>query len=122
MDGSQMSLSKPVEINVKKNNGITERFSYEKLLKSLVMVEVPFFESDKIIADVVSQLHEGITTKEIKKIVYENFCSLFKGLCRILFIVAIAEVGVITAENNKNNNPEVIIRKIITAFPFNDEV
>ena len=72
MDGSQMSLSKPVEINVKKNNGITERFSYEKLLKSLVMVEVPFFESDKIIADVVSQLHEGITTKEIKKIVYEN--------------------------------------------------
>lgn len=67
-----MSLSKPVEINVKKNNGITERFSYEKLLKSLVMVEVPFFESDKIIADVVSQLHEGITTKEIKKIVYEN--------------------------------------------------
>lgn len=72
MDGSQMSLSKSVEINVKKNNGITERFSYEKLLKSLVMVEVPFFESDKIIADVVSQLHEGITTKEIKKIVYEN--------------------------------------------------
>lgn len=72
MDGSQISLSKPVEINVKKNNGITERFSYEKLLKSLVMVEVPFFESDKIIADVVSQLHEGITTKEIKKIVYEN--------------------------------------------------
>ena len=72
MDGSQMSLSKPVEINVKKNNGITERFSYEKLLKSLVMVEVPFFESDKIIADVVSQLHEGITTKEIKKILYEN--------------------------------------------------
>lgn len=72
MDGSQISLSKPIEINVEKNNGITERFSYEKLLKSLVMVEVPFFESDKIIADVVSQLHEGITTKEIKKIVYEN--------------------------------------------------
>ena len=40
----------------------------------------------------------------------------------MLFIVAIAEVGVITAENNKNNNPKVIIRKIITAFPFNDEV
>ncbi|MDL2246244.1 anaerobic ribonucleoside-triphosphate reductase, partial [Methanobrevibacter sp. OttesenSCG-928-K11] len=66
------NLSGDVKISVKKNNGIVERFSYEKLLKSLVMVEAPFFESDKIIANVVSSLHDGISTKEIKKIVYEN--------------------------------------------------
>ena len=64
-------LNKKVIINVEKNNGIKERFSYEKLLKSLVMVEVPFLESDKIVAEVLSSLYEGITTKEIKKIVYE---------------------------------------------------
>lgn len=65
------SLNGSVNINVVKNNGITERFSYEKLVKSLIMVEVPFFESDKIIATVVSQVYNGITTKELKKIVYE---------------------------------------------------
>ncbi|MCC7553894.1 MAG: anaerobic ribonucleoside-triphosphate reductase [Methanobacteriaceae archaeon] len=65
-------LSGDVKICVKKNNGITERFSYEKLLKSLVLVEVPFFESDKIIANIVSSLYDGISTKEIKNIVYEN--------------------------------------------------
>ncbi|WP_409201102.1 anaerobic ribonucleoside-triphosphate reductase [Methanobrevibacter sp. DSM 116169] len=65
-------LSKDEKICVKKNNGITERFSYEKLLKSLVLVEVPFFESDKIIANIVSSLYDGISTKEIKNIVYEN--------------------------------------------------
>ena len=36
------------KITVKKNNGVNESFSYEKLLKSLVMVEAPFFESEKI--------------------------------------------------------------------------
>ena len=65
------NLNESVKINVEKNNGIKERFSYEKLVKSLVMVETPFFESDKIVATVVSQLYDGITTKEIKKIVYE---------------------------------------------------
>ena len=62
------NLNESVKINVEKNNGIKERFSYEKLVKSLVMVETPFFESDKIVATVVSQLYDGITTKEIKKI------------------------------------------------------
>ena len=61
------SLKESAKINVEKNNGIKERFSYEKLVKSLVMVETPFFESDKIVATVVSQLHDGIKTKEIKK-------------------------------------------------------
>ena len=62
------NLEKSVKINVEKNNGIRERFSYEKLMKSLIMVETPFFESDKIIATVVSQLYDGIKTKEIKKL------------------------------------------------------
>ena len=59
-------MNETVKINVEKNNGIKERFSYEKLMKSLIMVETPFFESDKIIATVVSQLYDGIKTKEIK--------------------------------------------------------
>lgn len=64
-------LNDTVDISVIKNSGIKERFSYEKLVKSLILVEVPFFESDKVIAEVVSQIHDGITTKELKKIVYE---------------------------------------------------
>lgn len=66
------SLADSVNINVIKNNGITERFSYEKLVKSLIMVEVPFFESDRVISEVVSQIYNGITTKELKKIVYNS--------------------------------------------------
>lgn len=65
-------LNNNVDINVIKNSGIKERFSYEKLVKSLILVEVPFFESDKVIAEVVSQIYDGITTKEMKKIVYET--------------------------------------------------
>ena len=49
------NLNESVKINVEKNNGIKERFSYEKLVKSLVMVETPFFESDKIVATVELQ-------------------------------------------------------------------
>ena len=59
------------KITVKKNNGVCEPFSYEKLLKSLVMVEAPIAEYEKIIATVAENLYDGITTKEIKKIVYE---------------------------------------------------
>ena len=70
------NLNKNIKVSVKKNNGVMERFSYEKLLKSLVMVETPFFESDKIISNVVSSLYDGITKKEIKKIVYESLCDV----------------------------------------------
>lgn len=70
------NLSKNVKFCVKKNNGIMERFSYEKLVKSLVMVEAPYFESDKIISDVVSSIYDGISTKEIKEIVYESLSEI----------------------------------------------
>ena len=55
------------KITVKKNNGVCEAFSYEKSLKSLIMVEAPIFESDKIVSTVVENLYDGITTKEIQK-------------------------------------------------------
>ena len=55
------------KITVKKNNGVREAFSYEKLLKSLVMVEAPFFESEKIVSTVVENLYDGITTKNYFK-------------------------------------------------------
>ena len=70
------TLKEDIKVSVVKNNGVMERFSYEKLLKSLVMVEAPFFESDKIIAKVVSSLYDGITTKEIKEIVYESLSEI----------------------------------------------
>lgn len=70
------TLQEDIKVSVVKNNGVMERFSYEKLLKSLVMAESPFFESDKIIATVVSSLYDGITTKEIKKIVYESLSEI----------------------------------------------
>lgn len=70
------NLNRNIKVSVKKNNGVMERFSYEKLLKSLVMVETPFFESDKIISNVVASLYDGITTKEIKKIVYDLLCDV----------------------------------------------
>ena len=61
-----------VKLTVVKNSGVVEKFTYEKLLKSLVMVEAPFFECEKIVSDVVGSLYDGITTKEIKKMVYED--------------------------------------------------
>lgn len=60
-------LANSKKINVEKNNGIKERFSYEKLLKSLVMVETPFFESDKIVAQVVLHFMMALKPKKLKK-------------------------------------------------------
>ncbi|WP_066972086.1 anaerobic ribonucleoside-triphosphate reductase [Methanobrevibacter filiformis] len=59
-----------MRVCVKKNNGLMEKFSYEKLLKSLIMVEAPLFESNKIVSDAVFSIYDGISTKEIKKVVY----------------------------------------------------
>ena len=64
------------DVSVKKKNGIMERFSYEKLIKSLILVEAPYFESDKIVSKVTESVYDGITTKEIKKIVYEELADL----------------------------------------------
>ncbi|MDR3223183.1 MAG: anaerobic ribonucleoside-triphosphate reductase [Methanobrevibacter sp.] len=64
------------EVHVKKNNGILERFSSEKLLKSLVMVETPLSKAEEIVALVFSSIHDGIRTKEVKKIVYEELSEL----------------------------------------------
>ncbi|MDR2830847.1 MAG: anaerobic ribonucleoside-triphosphate reductase [Methanobrevibacter sp.] len=60
------------EFHVKKNSEILERFSSEKLLKSLVMVETPLVKAEKIVATVFLSLYDGIKTKEIKKIVYDE--------------------------------------------------
>ncbi|MDR0900455.1 MAG: anaerobic ribonucleoside-triphosphate reductase [Methanobrevibacter sp.] len=65
-----------VKICVKKNNGIMEKFSYEKLLKSLVLVEAPLFESDNILSNVLSSIYDGIPTKELKNIVYESLSEI----------------------------------------------
>ena len=69
---SGLSTPQKVKLRVVKNNGVEETFSYEKLLKSLVMVEAPFFECEKIVSNVVESLYDGITTKEIKKMIYDD--------------------------------------------------
>jgi ribonucleoside-triphosphate reductase len=60
------------EIHVKKNNGVLERFNQGKLLKSLIMVETPPSKAEKIVSIVFSVIYDGIKTKELKKIVYEE--------------------------------------------------
>ncbi|MDR3292050.1 MAG: anaerobic ribonucleoside-triphosphate reductase [Methanobrevibacter sp.] len=64
------------EVHVKKNNGILEKFSGEKLLKSLVMVETPLSKAEEIVSLVFSSIYDGIKTKKVKKIVYEELSEL----------------------------------------------
>ncbi|WP_308855437.1 ATP cone domain-containing protein, partial [uncultured Methanosphaera sp.] len=60
------------EIYVIKNDGIKEKFSYEKLIKSCIMINIPLGLAERIAHKVSKEAHEDITTKEIKNIIY-NF-------------------------------------------------
>ncbi|MDR0912657.1 MAG: anaerobic ribonucleoside-triphosphate reductase [Methanobrevibacter sp.] len=66
LDKSEVNI-----LNVKKNNNIEEKFSNEKLLKSLLSVGTSLRDSQKILNQVNSAVYDGIKTKEIKKLVYE---------------------------------------------------
>ena len=59
------------EIHVIKNDGIKEKFSYEKLVKSCLMINIPLGLAEKIAYKVSKEAHDNITTKEIKSLIYE---------------------------------------------------
>ena len=59
------------DIYVIKNDGIKEKFSYEKLIRSCIMINIPLGLSEKIAYKVSKEAHDNITTKEIKTIIYE---------------------------------------------------
>lgn len=56
---------------VLKNNGIFERFSHEKIVKSCLMVDVPLWAAEKIASQVATAAYDGMTTKEIKMLVFD---------------------------------------------------
>jgi len=51
---------------VLKNNGIYEKFSYEKIVKSCLMVGASLWAAEKIATDVATAVYNGISTAEIK--------------------------------------------------------
>ncbi|MCE7699230.1 MAG: anaerobic ribonucleoside-triphosphate reductase, partial [Methanobacterium paludis] len=55
-----------------KNNGIFERFSHEKIVKSCLMVGAPLWASEKISSRVATTAYDGISTAEIKMLVYDQ--------------------------------------------------
>lgn len=59
------------DVNVIKNNGIHEKFSEEKILKSLILVGASFRDSQKILNELKESIYNGIKTSEIKTIVYD---------------------------------------------------
>ncbi|MCK9151998.1 anaerobic ribonucleoside-triphosphate reductase [Methanobacterium alcaliphilum] len=60
------------ETCVLKNNGMHEKFSHDKLVKSLLMVGAPLWASEKIASQVATAAYNGITTAEIKILVYDS--------------------------------------------------
>ena len=60
------------ETCVVKNNGIFEKFSHEKILKSCFMAGAPLWAAEKIASQVASAAYDGVTTKEIKMWVYDS--------------------------------------------------
>ena len=54
------------ETCVLKNNGIYEKFSHEKILKSCFMAGAPLWAAEKIASQAAGAAYDGVTTKEIK--------------------------------------------------------
>nr|WP_319374929.1 anaerobic ribonucleoside-triphosphate reductase [uncultured Methanobacterium sp.] len=57
---------------VLKNNGIYEKFSHEKILKSCFMAGAPLWAAEKIASQAAGAAYDGVTTKEIKMWVYDS--------------------------------------------------
>jgi anaerobic ribonucleoside-triphosphate reductase len=57
---------------VLKNNGIYEKFSHEKIVKSCLMVGAPLWAAEKIASHVATAVYDGISTAEIKILVYDS--------------------------------------------------
>jgi ribonucleoside-triphosphate reductase (formate) len=66
------ALPTKAETCVLKNNGIFEKFSHEKILKSCLMVGAPLWAAEKIASQAASAAYDGITTKEIRIWVYDS--------------------------------------------------
>lgn len=64
---------------VLKNNGIIERFSHDKIVKSMLNVGAPLWAADKIASQVATIVYDGISTAEIKMWVYDSLKEL-KGV------------------------------------------
>lgn len=60
------------ETCVLKNNGIFEKFSHEKILKSCLMAGAPLWAAEKIASQAAGASYDGVTTKEIKMWVYDS--------------------------------------------------
>lgn len=57
---------------VLKNNGIFEKFSHEKILKSCLMAGAPLWAAEKISSQAATAAYDGVTTKELKMWVYDS--------------------------------------------------
>ncbi len=73
MKDARIIAALPTKANscVLKNNGIFERFSHEKIVKSCLMVDVPLWAAEKIASQVATAAYDGMTTKEIKMLVFD---------------------------------------------------
>jgi anaerobic ribonucleoside-triphosphate reductase len=66
------ALPTKAENCVLKNNGIFEKFSHEKIVKSCLLVGSSLWSAEKIASQVATAAYDGITTKEIKIWVYDS--------------------------------------------------
>lgn len=57
---------------VLKNNGIHEKFSSEKIIKSCLMVGAPLRAAEKIASSVAAAAYDGISTTEIRILVFDS--------------------------------------------------
>ena len=65
------SLPARAQVCVVKNNGIFERFSHEKIVKSCLMVGSSLWVAEKISSYLAKTAYDGISTAEIKMLVYD---------------------------------------------------
>jgi anaerobic ribonucleoside-triphosphate reductase len=63
---------------VLKNNGIYEKFSHEKIVKSCLMVGAPLWAAEKIASHVATAVYNGISTAEIKILVFDSLKQIDK--------------------------------------------
>ncbi len=75
---SVKKLEEKVNIFIIKKNGKKEKFNINKLVKSLINSGLDYKDLDLVIGEVLSKIHDGITSEKIKEIVYKTLLKINK--------------------------------------------
>ncbi len=72
------ALPTKAQVSVVKTSGLVEKFAHEKIVKSCLLVGAPLWAAEKVASTVGAAAYDGISTAEIKMLVFDSLKKINK--------------------------------------------